>query len=473
MFVFYLLLLHKLMHHNYLLVTLFMHDGIMYSYNNLCMLYEFDYQVDFYNHAYLTRYIYYLFLVVIEPLLHLLFYTYDDEYIKFILILTLTPYIFNMITTCSFAMFIKKFIHQCGKKIKYDIIKNIIKHICLIVLDHDPHLTRKEVAFLLKKNHQENMYLFVKNFIVLIVVQTASNGNTYLLRLIKTFYNKNNNNKYTDPYPKVQSDIEKIKMIVNKRQWDAFCNPYIIHVIGNIYNTKESTNTYEIWFKMIETAFIKVFIGVTIAKILKIDNYLFLGIIHYLLGRQIHPYIPIGCMLGWLFNSYYVTFMICEYGNFFNPCIMWCWNNMNIRQYVPLLYHMNDFNYYIIINVLLGYHCWFSLFNARYPLITVWFFAFGYLSNYTYMHMILLGIILYLGINIYYVKDKPKDKINIVPMLNYNTVTYEKIVQKPLVIMDNYDVKKIDLAKEAPIIPLKNIIILNTLYNPNYTIVPI
>lgn len=526
-----------MLHKNYLIFILLTNDSIVYSFNNLCMLYELDYQVAFYNKSYYDRYIYYILLILIKPLVHLLLYTYDDEYIKFIFLLSLTPVVFEWIINTNIILFIKKFIYKCAKKMKYDIVKHIIKHICLLVLKHDPHLTSKEIAFLMNKKHQENMYVFIKSFIVLVVVQTAANGNSYMLRLIKTIYNNNNDNKYKNPYPKIQSDVEKLKIIVNKRQWEEFCNPYVIQMMGNIYKARENTNAYEAFFKMLEVSFVKVFIGVTIAKVFYVENYVLLGVIDCFISRTIHPFVVVGCIAGYITNNYYVTFIVCEYGSLLTPLLWWCWNNVTIKKQLPLLYHMQEYNYYILVNLLMCYHCMFALLNARYPLITAWFMIFGYLSNYSLFHMVILGFMLYLGINIYFIKDKPKDKIVIIPIHNYKTVVHEKIVQKPIVILDNYNVKidntpnnkiieqKIDqtstnlvLAEQLeqqigqqlnqlleqkvleekidqtstnlvleqqltqqteppkivkPILPLKNIIILKTLYNPSYTTTPI
>jgi hypothetical protein len=179
--------------------------------------------------------------------------------------------------------------------------------------------------------------------------------------------------------------------------------------------------------------------------------------------------------MGYLTNSYYITFLICEYGNLFRQPIMWVVNNISVKKYIYLLHHENKYNYYILINMLMGYYCMFALLNATYPLITLWFLVFGYFSNYTPLHMFILGLILYLLINVYYIKNAPKPKVPLLCVNNYNTVVYEKIVQKPICIVDNYNLQpKLPQKMEQPTLtPLKNIIILKTLYNPNYTILPI
>lgn len=479
----------------YLPFLLFTHDNIVISFNSLCNIYNIPYQVNFYNLSYMDRYIYYILLIMLKPLFHILFYTYDDSYIKFIFLLTLTPYIFEYILSTPIITYIKKTVYKYTKKMKQDVVKNILNHICLTVLNHDPHLTRKEVAHIMKKKHKNGIYLFIKNFIILVVVQTVSNGNTYLLRFIKTIYNNNADIKYKNPYPKIHSDIEKIKVILNKRQWDEFCNPYIIHVIGTIYNNQPHTNTYEVILKSLELSFIKVFVGVTIAKLFSIHNYIILGIINAILSCQIHISIMVGSLVGYLCNSYYVTFLVCEYGTWLTPLFVWMYNNIRIKKYIYLLYHKNDYNYYILINMLMCSHCIFALCNANYPLITAWFLLFGYFSNYTLLHMIILGIMLYLFINIYYIKDAPKTKVPIICVTNYSTIVHEKVVPKPLCIVDNYNTSNtsntlslntVSLSTgemvtttlphklEQPTLkPLKNIIILKTLYNPNYTIFPV
>lgn len=470
----------------YIILLLFTNDNILISYNYLCDIYNFKYKIHLYTDNYIDRYIYYISLILIKILIHILLYTKEDYLLNYLILLstlpTLLQYILNFID--PFLTLLKSALYNIKMYIIYDFIKYIITIICITTINYDPYLTKEEITFLLEQNHKDNFYSFIRSFLVLSIIQTIANGNTYTLRLLKTVYNNNNNIKYSDPYPTIRSDIKKIKQIIKQRKWDQFCNPYVVNLMTKIYNERQTETIIpgiEAYFKLLELAFAKLFIIITIGKLMistDIKNFHYIAILFtsYLINRNDNMMdfmIKIfGLIIGHYYDNYYLFAFICEYGKLlFGNIAKWSYHKLKIffNKNIYRITEYNVYNYYIIYNILLCclpiniYTYIFIILNAKYPLITSWF-MFGSFSNFNIIHMILLAIILYFIINIYHIKDEHIGKIKILYITNYDS----KITP---VAPKTHKIEKI--GKIEQIVPIRNAFLLNSMYNPINNKVPL
>src|SRR5258708_4612729 len=113
------------------------------------------------------------------------------------------------------------------------------------------------------------LMIIIKPFIHLLLYHKEHYIINYVLYLTtiplifnKKIYNSKAEYNDKDPYPTIKEDVEKIKKIIIKRQWNEFNNPYIIELITKIYEKKQSKNILPIiesLLKKIETSVAKLF----------------------------------------------------------------------------------------------------------------------------------------------------------------------------------------------------------------------
>lgn len=506
------IILHNLFYYcmsdQYLYIILITWDNLILSYNTICDIYNINYKIIFYHTSnYIDRYIYYIGLILIKNMLYILCYGYYNMIISYMLFLSLIPIIFKYILNYMQLMndYIKKKVYNIMKLLLYDIIKYIIKIICLTSINHDPCLNNKEIKNLLKKNYKQLILTLLRNFVLLTIIKTLSYGNTISLNIIRKIYNANAEYKYVDPYPDIDKDKQKIIKLINQRQWDMFFNPYMIDLLINIYekshdNTILQTNI-EYIFSNIELSIAKIFTTLSIIKILYMYNinikylYMLIGLVSMLLipvNKWHYKLIIIRCIaiiIGYNYNNFLLCSIICEFAELlFTNFYIWLIKHIDIyiKKNNYILIHNNIYNYYIIINIIfLGLYQYipfslifllYNILNSKYPIITLWFVFFGQFSDYFIIHLLILGFLLYFTINIINIKNAPKPKLQIQYMPNYNK-------PKPLLIKNNYILPSINKPKnkltnipmnDLPNYkePIININILNLIHNPNYNIIP-
>ena len=500
----------------YLFIMLTIIDNLLISYNTISKIYNYE-LIPFYEEPYIDRYIYYVFISLLNPIFYLMLYT--D--ITIILFLSTIPPIFSVILHQMNPLLatIKSFLHKIKKHIIYALIGYFLKILCHVTLKLDPCFTKEEIALLYKENYKEHVLLLIKNFILLTVMKAVSDGNTITLSIIKSLYNTKAVYQYHDPLPHVKENIEKIKTIILKRQFKLLFNPYVIDVIIKLYDReqpKEVIPKINQFVNEFELCTAKMFTVITLSKTWSyyypIDFYFLVGMVSLTLSpfnKQNLIIKTIGTLVCYLSNSYYLGGMICEYTNLlFMAILIWSYDQF-IKLYhhhIHIITHYNKYNTIIIINIaylflLSAYGDYdfkivcmcYIIANAKYPLITSYFVVLGYLSNYHLCHLLFLGIILYLYVNLSRLKSAPLPKIPLMLIANYTPDIIDKnnvIDNKDNVVDNVIDNKKynqdikintineiIDYKPINVIRPIKHydgrFNILNSMHNPKYIIQPI
>jgi hypothetical protein len=492
-----------LTYNHYFSLILFTYDNMMLSYNTICDIYHLPYKSMFYTGSYIDRYIYYMLLITIKPFLQLMFYNYNSYLLNYILCITILPIFFTQLLIYIDPIFflIKRQYAKCIKLITYEVVNYIITLVCLNTLNYNPCLNRKEIAVLLKKNHKDNILQFIKSFILLTIINTLSDGNTFTLNIVKKIYNKKAVYKYKDPFPTIKTDIDKIKTILVKRQWQQFFNPYIIHLMTNLYtNNDKVVHKLSKSLRDYELAFAKMFTILTFCKFMLLYDvepyviFVSMGIVSLLLAfgdKNRHQFtITVGGLLiGYYMDNYTLGAFLCEYTHLcFLRLIIWGYKSVEkwaiYNQHV--LTHYNLLNYYLLTHLLLSFidptmiYVVFLICNAKYPLLTGYVLFFGYFSNYNILHLCYLSLVCYVVLNLVHYKSAPKPKIPMLYITNYTP----PLLPAPKKEEEKEEVKNNLTTKYKPIVVSKNIKpikapkiltyypILSNMHNPKYIIVP-
>lgn len=466
---------------NYFPVLLFGIDNLFISFNLICNIYKLNYQFSYYNEPYYDRYIYYLLIMIMNPFIQLLFYTFHNFYINYILFIVTIPPMTLLLLRLPLFDIIKSKICKIQKLIKYHITGYFLKKLSHHLLSIDPYFNIKEIAQFWKKNHKENVFLFFKNLIILIVIKSITDSNTYTLNFVKTLYNSRAYYQYKDPHPNIYFNIEKIKMIVMKRQWEEFFNPFVIETLYKVIEEKKFEKIDDN-IKKVEDRIGKLLTVLCLSKISSLYtfhittiNYLLIGIISLSLSEINLKTVSIrllGVMVAYLYDNFVLGAMICEFSDLlfsqivkwlFEQTVNWIDNNKHI------ITHYNEYNTRILSHIVyfsmvepLYITSIFLIFNAANPVITFYFCFFGYFSSYNIYHLVWLGCILYILINIYYSPTAPSKKISLDVIPNYELISdkYEPII-KYEDIKEVKDVKKIkevnDIKEDVNIEDIKNI----------------
>lgn len=445
---------------------LLLFDNLILSFNTFCSIYYPSLTITFYNNSYIDRYIYYFILSIINILLTLLCFRHFPI-LTYILYLTTIPIIFNfMLTKFNFI------IHECKHKVTklfkfifYHLTGYIINNFCYLTIQFNPCLNYKDVSVIYHSNYKDNLNLFIKNFILLTVIKSIANTNTYSLTLVKNVYNYNALYPYIDPYPHI-NDVDKIKKILFKRKWDELFNPYIIELLIKLYEKKgvnKIVPLIEQKISQIEVATAKFFTILTISPLLNFYGSIFLISILLIPYNQLTLQNiivrSIGTMISYLLNNYTLGIIFCEYIELCNNIISWLtiYTKKWFKENFHILFHFNNYNFILLYHI--GFLTFmntnlllfiFSILNSRYRLITLWF-SFGYFSNYNFFHLLILGLLFYLFTNMYHYKTAPRQKIPLLLLPNY-TPKVNKSNDKPSQIY-------------CPV--------LNCIHNPKYNITPL
>ena len=150
------------------------------------------------------------------------------------------------------------------------------------------------------------------------------------------------------------------------------------------------------------------------------------------------------------YNLLHVTMMSELFELFDNKVIYFCINKVNDKiyenRYLPI--HENKYNIDIVLNtiicLLIQNYLKSSIFRElliillsltnKNPPIFLYIAIFGRFSNYNYMQLILIDVILYIGINIYHYRTTPKSKVMVNVINSYvSNIKSDIIKNKDLV----------------------------------------
>ena len=439
-----------------LIIMLMVMDNLFLSYNTISKIYNYP-LIKFYEASFIDRYIYYVIISLLNPIFYLMLYT--D--ITAILFISTIPPLFSLILDYinPLLVLIKHDMNKIKKHMMYALIGYFLKLICLTTLKIDPCFNKKEIALLCKENYKEHVLLLIKNFIIVTVMKAISNEGTISLTIVKKLYNTKAIYQYKDPLPNIKENVEKLKTIILKRNFKLLFNPYILDVIIKLYEHEPidqmipKVNTF---FNDLELCTAKMLTVVTLSKLW--GFYFLIGIISFTLSpvnRKNLIIKLIGTLISYLSDNYYIGCMICEYSDLllsnvsdwlFIQCTKLYKNNIHV------ITHLNKYNDMIIINVsylyLLSQYlvddylkililCY-VIANAKYPLLSLYFITCGYLSHYAFHHLCLLGLFLYLFINLSHFKYAPLPKIPLTLITNYKEepIKDDKVVNDTVVDQD-------------------------------------
>jgi len=458
-------LFYYLTSHQWFIIALLSLDNLFISYNTFCHIYQLNYINTFYHDNWIDRYIYYILLTLIKLLLETLLW-HQSLYLNYLLFLTTIPFCLQYIQKGLKINALMNIIKHRFKKILKlclnEFIKKILTTICLTALQCDPFFTKKEISLLLKENHKQLLFQFIKSCVLLSIIKTLSQHGLSL-QLIKKFYNAKAEHQYVDPYPSI-NDFDKLKNIVIKRQWHHFFNPYIIDLLLKLYQEKQN-QPMALFFKKVEQATAKLLVILSIIKILSFYE-LNTNSLTCIAGLISHSLIPIkkwdttrlmirlvGVNIGLLMNQL-LGLVICEYGSLCLPLLYWLYHKLYgfIKKNYYLLIHYNDYNFYILLHIFILPLLKFTLpltkyiyltsgfiiLNAKHVYLTSWFILLGSLSHYHPYHMMILGFIFYIYINITLCHLAPKPKLKLLLLDNYKSPSLIKKEYKPIIVKNQH-----------------------------------
>ncbi len=451
-FILYTLYYYFFSHYSFLFLLL-LADNLILSVNTVCQIYKLSFCIPIHAPT-LDRYLFYFSLVFSNLFFTILCFGYYPMVTYLLFLFNLSKNVF----LSPLFLFVKKKIKKLFLFLFYQLSSMNINHLCTMTLQYNPCLNNEDVM-LLYESYLEYTQQFFKNLIVLTIIKSVANSTTFSLNLIKKIYNLKAEVPYRDPYPN-SNDVEKIKKILSKRQWEAFFNPYMIDILLKIYQKNDKINLYiEEKVSQVELCTAKLFTVLTLTQLTQ--SFLTIPIVSLLLVKELNRerlvLRLISLLLSYLLDSYLFGIIINEYDDFVIVIIEWLFKKyqMWFKENYRVLFHFNDLNLILLNHVgFLSmmpnniYIILFCILNAHYKLISLYFLFFGYLSNYHFIHLIFLAIVYYIGINIYYRKTTPKPKIPLKLVTDYKSVT-----------------KQIRYEVYCPV--------LNCIQNPKYNILPL
>ena len=457
----------------YLFAMLMLLDNAMISFNTISKIYEWDKHVAFYDEPYIDRYIWYVIISFSKIILQWILYT--NDYIGFILFMTIMPQPLTIILD-YIAPWLSMIKHQWIKiirHIQYAITGYLLKIFCLTALKIDPCLTRKEIAYMYKQNYRDHVLLLIKNFIILTVIKAVSDGNSLSLLLVKKLYNTKAVYQYQDPLPNIKEDLEKIKTIIIKRQFQLLFNPFVLEVMTKLYEREQIklvVPKVSLFFNQLDLATAKMLALLSLIKLCwVVSPFILMSMISLCLSpftlknTLIKTIVP---LMAYYFDMYYIGVIVCEYGDLLlSHIITWIIEQLSIfyKNNKHIICHDDSYNETLLYHV--GYlsliqpdylFYMYLIVNAKHPYLTTYFIVCGRLSNYHLPHLCLLAILFYLYVNLSNYKMAPRPKIPLNMITNY---AKKENKYKPIKIA-------------TPIQYSTYCHVLNSMHNPKYSIEP-
>ena len=420
------------------------------------------------NLGLIEKYIYYGLIQIISVVLNILFWNNYNIITYFALILTTHPFILEKIINIRpFSQIMEFFKKKINKLLKYStlsIYSYCFNNICISILDRDPKISAQELKEIYKKKSYSHLIDFLKIFSISLVIQYMESIGSIYTGFVKMLYNYGalieikSEYHVDDSYINIKDDKEKILHIIQKRNWELFFNPTILKLIIKLYRENQNNNLFENLRKKLK--YIEIIIGKFFAfysiSILFDSPYCSL-ILSFALSFVNNDnrifYIPkLLSIIMWYFgyNLLHVTMMSELFELFDNKVIYFCINKVNDKiyenRYLPI--HENKYNIDIVLNtiicLLIQNYLKSSIFRElliillsltnKNPPIFLYIAIFGRFSNYNYMQLILIDVILYIGINIYHYRTTPKSKVMVNVINSYvSNIKSDIIKNKDLV----------------------------------------
>lgn len=248
-----------------------------------------------------------------------------------------------------------------------------------------------------------------------------------------------------DPGGQYTTSKDKIFAIVRSKEWSKLHNPHVLNALIDVYRESPSGSMLrkiKQFVNLFGKRFGRFIAWYSIISVFNITGFVVLASI--LMSRnesKINIMIKIaGGLLGMYCADEILSAFICEFGLYLNTkLVRWIvnsiWNKIQTKLYRN---YNNTYNIHIISCILA-----FGLFEVNFlqiltlvafmknKYIVLLFIFIGWISNYNILHLIALGCILYIGINLAHMNNvKPTLKAEIVD--DYNPILRRRLRLDPM-----------------------------------------
>lgn len=389
------------------------------------------------NHGIIDRYIYYGVSSLLVSLLNILTWWQLTPALYWIVMMSSCPIIMNwLLATPYFADIRDIVLKPClkmGGFVLCNSVAYIINTICNVVLHVDPEVSYKEVARAIK--HQDHIRLIdlVKSFAIATLVNYLEGTKSYYGWILNILYRYGIIIRLENISEQVRNlkARERLRMIVNRRQWDMFYHPEILRSAIALYSRTDKSHIItkiRETISILEENTVRFFAIYTIGALTPSHRWIVISIISYtfLLSKCVYKGNPVTIyqiiaravitIFAAVNGGIILESALIEFADLLeNRAIAWvidkikCWASQNLW----LLYHRNDNNSVIIrciiLTITVGYFVdgWraaiivnASLLISATPDLLSWFTIMGIFSHYNPIHMVLLGVSVYIYLNL-------------------------------------------------------------------------
>lgn len=195
--------------------------------------------------SFIDRYLYILFIWGSEWLIEIATYSLLPDILKiFIALLTLPEIEFYLINRKEVQVvfdIIREFANKISHKTLCQVCATVINWICRHALQLNPEISRKEIAAILKDSSYKNLTLFIKIVILTHILKTIEEKISFARPFLKLLYNRGSflplpsSWKYEDTLMDIENRKDKIRIIINQRQFKQFFNPETLHILEQLF----------------------------------------------------------------------------------------------------------------------------------------------------------------------------------------------------------------------------------------------
>lgn len=380
---------------------------------------------------------------------------------------------FLMYAVCRHAHWFEQFYQYArGRTIKAvkSITCNVLawstNTLCREVLQCEPMISRKETAAVVDAYTYEHIDLLIRVFVAVNIINSLGATSKSLSGFVKMMYNRGkvvpirHEATYQDPYPDVTDPREKIRRLVMSRRWHLFYNPRVLETIIEIYETGNSDRMQK-WcrgmLKWIGTIIAQFFTVWTLCYHVPNALAMLATSLIILYTRQTTPRERLfnlcwkiaGAGVYMWSSSPVLGAAVAELGDLaWNRGTWWLGNKLQRRSeyWGGVLNHVHSYDahltfYAVMVYVAARIFGWSALlFVVMIPTLQHQWMITAYLfticSGVAFWHLATLGVIMYIGVNLYHRDTAPKHKIDPVMIQSY---IFEAKPRPPaLLIMENY-----------------------------------
>lgn len=199
-----------------------------------------------YENVWLQRFIYYCTMWLTAQIVELLTWWYFSKLLYWVVILTTIPVILNrIISSILFTQIYSIIIKPLENATQYTLctcVSTALNKLCMVSLDIDPQISRGEISLMLKDSSDVyTLKIFAKSLVIAgIMSYLDKTGKTYGW-IFGIIYNLGFADHKNDPIiDNIENEKRKILTIILNRKWELFYNPANLKTI--IYLCEHNPN---------------------------------------------------------------------------------------------------------------------------------------------------------------------------------------------------------------------------------------